>query len=168
MFYFTNRIVSHLPSHSVRKGILRMMGAKINKNVALYGGFEIRKPKNLSIGSNTIIGFKCVLDARNGLSIGENVNFSSEVMIWTMQHDYNSSLFAGEGARVIVESYAWISARVIILPGVTIGQGAVVAAGAVVTKDVAPYTVVGGVPAKEIAKRNTDLKYKLNHRLHFV
>jgi len=91
--------------------------------------------------------------------IGQNVNISSEVMIWTMQHDYNSHDFRAQGGSVLVEDYAWISARVIILPGVVIGKGAVVAAGAVVTKDVPEYSVVGGVPAKVIGCRNHNLCY---------
>ena len=60
---------------------------------------------------------------------------------------------------VKIEDYAWICSRAIILPNVTIGKGAVVASGAVVTKNVDAYTVVGGIPAKKIADRNTDLEY---------
>jgi len=108
------------------------------------------------------------LDARRGLVIGNYVNFSSEVMIWTLQHDHNSPTFADKGGKVVIGDRAWISCRAIILPGVTIGEGAVVAAGAVVTKDVAPYTIVGGIPAKEIGKRNRDLTYELGSRFHFV
>jgi acetyltransferase-like isoleucine patch superfamily enzyme len=74
-------------------------------------------------------------------------------MIWTMHHDYNDLNFKAIGGPVIVEDYAWICSRAIILPGVTIGEGAVIAAGSVVTKDVAAWTVVGGVPAKKISVR---------------
>lgn len=168
IFYFLNKIVANIPSHRVRKTIVRLFGGQIGKNVALYSGFEIRSPYKLRIGENSIIGFDCVLDCRNGLSIGRYVNFSSEVMVWTKQHDYNDPYFAVEGGPVVIQDYAWISVRAIILPGVVIGEGAVVAAGAVVTKNVEPYTVVGGVPAKEIGKRNKDLKYSLGRRLHFL
>jgi acetyltransferase-like isoleucine patch superfamily enzyme len=167
-FYFIYVIAPHIPSHTIRKFILRCFGAKLGKNVSLYSGFEVRNPWNLSIGTNSIIGFKCVLDARRGLVIGNYVNFSSEVMIWTLQHDYNSPTFADKGGKVVIGDRAWLSCRSIILPGVTIGEGAVVAAGAVVTKDVAPYTIVGGIPAKEIGKRNRDLTYELGSRFHFV
>ena len=167
-FFVLNKLVTNFPSHTVRKAIVRLLGAKIGKNVSLYSGFEIRSAHKLVIGKNSIIGFKAVLDCREGLEIGDYVNFSSEVMVWTMQHDYNSPDFAGQGGKVTIGTRAWISARAIILPGVTIGEGAVVAAGAVVTKDVAPFTVVGGIPAKEIAKRNKDLTYTLGARLHFV
>jgi acetyltransferase-like isoleucine patch superfamily enzyme len=96
-----------------------------------------------------------------GLTIGSNVNISNEVMIWTLHHDYNDADFASTGQAVIIEDYVWLCSRSIILPGVTIGKGAVVAAGAVVTKNVEPYTVVGGIPAKQIAKRNENLTYDL-------
>ena len=163
------QIVPYIPSHTIRKSILRLLGCKIGKNVALYHGFEIRDPKKLIISENTIIGFKSVLDARCGLFIGKNVNFSSEVMIWTLQHEYNSSDFSSSGGKVIIEDYVWISARAIILPGITVGKGAVVAAGAVVTKDVPPYTMVGGIPAKVIGKRTENLTYSLaEHHLHFL
>ncbi len=162
-------IIPYIPSHTFRKSILRLLGCKIGKHVALYHGFEIRDPKKLVISENTIIGFNSVLDARCGIFIGKNVNFSSEVMIWSLQHDYNSPDFSASGGKVVIEDYAWLSARSIILPGVTIGEGAVVAAGAVVTKDVPPYTLVGGVPAKIIGKRNKNLTYKLGeHYLHFL
>ena len=68
---------------------------------------------------------------------------------------------ASKGGLVVIIDRAWISCRVVILPGVTVGEGAVVAAGAVVTKNVPPYTIVAGVPAKEVGKRTKDLRYKL-------
>ena len=136
-----------------------MFGADIAPSVALYGGFEIRSPRKLKIGANTVIGHRATLDARGGLMIGKNVNFSSEVMIWTAQHDYRDPEFGTMFKPVAIDDYAWLGPRCIILPGVTIGEGAVVAAGAVVTKDVESYTVVGGVPAQKIADRPKGLNY---------
>lgn len=151
-------IISCIPARFVRTGLLRIMGMKITGAV-LYSGFHIRKPSRISIGKGTVIGHGATLDGRNGIKIGNNVNFSSEVMIWTMQHDYNASDFRASGGPVVIHDYAWISARAIILPNVIIGEGAVVAAGALVTRNVDPYTVVGGVPAKKIADRNRNLDY---------
>ena len=148
-----------IPLRFVRHAILRAFGMKINKAI-LDGAFHIRKPSKISIDEGTVIGHGVTLDGRNGITIGKNVNFSSEVMVWTMQHDYNDPSFSASGGAVVIEDYAWISVRVIILPGVTIGEGAVVAAGAVVTKDVEPYTVVGGVPARKISTRNKNLNYR--------
>ncbi len=89
------------------------------------------------------------------------------VWIWTMEHDPQDPYYRGTGGPVNIHDYAWISCRVVILPDVTIGKGAVVAAGAVVTKDVAPYAIVGGVPAKTIGKRTEDLRYQLGFHKAF-
>jgi acetyltransferase-like isoleucine patch superfamily enzyme len=155
--------IAILPFHFLRKFLLKGLGAKISKKVGLYRGFEVRHPWKLHIGASTIIGHNALLDARKGLTIGSNVNFSNEVMIWTLHHDYNDSNFSEIGAPVVIEDYAWICSRAIILPGVRVGKGAVVAAGAVVTKDVEPFTVVGGIPAKKIAQRNSNLRYDLGN-----
>ncbi len=154
-------VLTHIPVQWVRHGILRLYGMEIDRTSIIYMGGEIRSPRNISIKKNTTIGHKCTLDGRGGISIGECVNFSSEVMIWSVEHDLNSPSFGTHEGRVIVEDYAWLSCRSIILPGVTIGKGAVVAAGAVVTKSVEPYAIVGGVPARKIGERTKDLQYSL-------
>ena len=151
-------IISHLPTHLIRNLFLRLFGLQI-KDILIYSGFHIRKPSKINIGRGTVLGHGITLDGRKGIKIGKYVNCSSEVMIWTLQHDYNDPAFGVKGGSVIIEDYVWISVRAIILPNVTIGKGAVVAAGAVVTKNVEPYTIVGGVPAKKIGTRNKDLRY---------
>src|SRR6185369_10201510 len=93
--------------------------------------------------------------------IGNNVSIAGEVRIYTMEHDIDSPDFAEIGAPVVIDDYVVIGTRVTILPGVHIGKGAVIASGAVVTKDVEPYSVVGGIPAKEIKKRKENLQYTL-------
>jgi acetyltransferase-like isoleucine patch superfamily enzyme len=153
------RLLAQFPSQLFRGFVLRLLGAKIDRAAVLYGGFEIRSPRKLKIGANSCIGHKATLDARGGLTIGKNVNLSSEVMIWTAQHDYRDPMFGTHFKPVVVEDYAWLGPRCVILPGVTVGEGAVVAAGAVVTKDIERYTVVGGVPAQKIADRPADLDY---------
>jgi acetyltransferase-like isoleucine patch superfamily enzyme len=163
--YMVCGAISLLPFHIVRITLLRFLKSKIGKKVGLYRGFEVRAPWKMSIGNSTIIGHNAMLDARMGLVIGNNVNLSNEVMIWTLHHDYQSPDFAQTGKAVIIEDYAWICSRAIILPGVHIGRGAVVAAGAVVTRDVEAYAVVGGTPAKKIAERNRDLVYDLGNSI---
>tara|TARA_B110000503_G_scaffold40688_1_gene66859 strand:- start:9982 stop:10524 length:543 start_codon:yes stop_codon:yes gene_type:complete len=167
---FLLKILSHFPSHHFRNFILRFFfKLKLKKGAVLYSGFTIRKPNKISIGKGTVVGYNCELDGRMGLYIGENVNISSDVKFYTLQHDYNSSDFKAVGAQVIVEDYVWVSVRAIILPGVTIGKGAVIAAGAVVTKDVEPYSIMGGIPAKKIGERNKELNYvPSKYRLPFV
>ena len=158
-------LVGKIPSHFIRMFLYRyIFGMKIAKNAVIYGGAEIRSPWNISIGKGTIIGDESKLDGRNGLEIGENVNLSTGVWIWTDEHDKDDPNFAcnNKGGKVIIENRVWISARAIILPKVKIKEGAVVAALAVVTKDVESYNVVGGVPAKLIFNRNRDLHYNFN------
>lgn len=99
------------------------------------------------------IGPRVLLDGRKGLNIGNNAVIAYETIIWTLNHDYNDIHFCGKCAPVEIGAYAWICSRSIILPGVKIGEGAVVASGAIVTKDVKPYSVVAGVPAREICQR---------------
>lgn len=154
-----------IPSHSYRNWILRHVYLmKLDKSAVFYGGFEIRAPWNIEVGAGTIIGDECKLDGRNGLKIGKNVNFSTGAWIWTEQHDLNDPLFASNksGGPVVIEDRAWISSRSTILPHNIIGEGAVVAAGAVITRSVEPYSIWGGVPAKKIGNRNQDLNYEFN------
>lgn len=148
-----NNIFSSFPSQTIRIAFLRLNGATISKHVLVYGGCEFRYPKGLNIGRGSSIGHRAILDARKGLTIGKNVTFATEVMIWTLHHDYNDINFTTVGAPVIIGDFVWLGSRSIILPGVNIGEGAVIAAGSVVTKDVEPYTVVGGIPAKVISRR---------------
>lgn len=160
LLYLSLKALGYFPSQRFRNFILRyLFGAGIDSSAVLYAGFEIRSPRKLKIGADTVIGHHAVLDARGGLSIGRKVNLSSEVMIWTAQHDYRDPQFRTIFTPVTVGDYVWLGPRCIILPGVTVGEGAVVAAGAVVTKNVDSYTVVGGVPAQKIAGRPKELNY---------
>ncbi|MDE5871796.1 MAG: acyltransferase [Muribaculaceae bacterium] len=155
-----------IPSHHIRNFIYRNIYLiDIAHNATVYYGAEIRAGINLHIGEGSIIGDKVILDARNGIRIGRNVNFSTGVHIWTEQHDHSDPDFlclSDNSYRVHIADRAWIGPGVTILHSVTIGEGAVVAAGAVVTKDVAPFSIVGGIPAKKIGERNKNLRYSLN------
>lgn len=149
-----------IPFHAARIFTLRhVFNAEIAESAVVYMGYEMRSPHNIRIGKGTIIGNDAKLDARYGITIGSNVNFSTGVWIWTQQHDPNDSDFASTQGSVHIGDRAWISSRVTILPGVTIGEGAVIAAGAVVTKNVEPYAFYGGIPAKKIGERNRHLRY---------
>jgi acetyltransferase-like isoleucine patch superfamily enzyme len=137
----------------------RLLGLRADSDSILYRWRDLREPKGIEIGAGSVIGFWATLDGRRGIEIGKNVNFSSEVALWTLQHDPNDPEFGVRGGPIVVEDDAWISFRVTVLPGVRIGRGAVVAAGAVVTEDVAPYSIVGGIPAQVIGERRRDLDY---------
>ncbi len=153
VWFMLNNIISHLPSRHLRHWGMRMCGVSFGGSYSMYAGFHIRNPRNLHIGEGVSIGPKVLLDARKGLKIGKSVVIAYEAIIWTLHHDYNDVDFKCIGASVEIGDYAWICSRSIILPGVKIGKGAVVASGAVVTKDVPPYAIVGGIPAKVIGQR---------------
>jgi len=143
---------------------LKSIGAQTN----FLMGLEIRKGKNISIGNNCVINKKVLLDGRGGqLIIGNNVDIAQETNIWTLEHDVHDDNHKDIGADVIIEDYVWIASRVAILPGVRIGRGAVVASCALVTKDVPPMAIVGGVPAKIIGTRKSALAYTLNYKPWF-
>lgn len=165
--FIAGEAVGNLPSGALRTLGAKLMGMKVAPTAKLYRWREVRDAQNISIGDGSIIGMWATMDGREGITIGRNVNFSSEVALWTLQHDYNSPTFATSGGPIVIGDRAWISFRATILPGVTIGEGAVVAANSVVTKDVAPYTVVGGIPAKFLKERTADLSYEwTNARSH--
>ena len=160
--YFIHAVSCHVPFAILRHGVFRFAGVKIGKGSKVHMGCRFFKPDNVSIGEDTIVGDNAFLDGRETLTIGNHVDIASQVLIYNSEHDLKSATFEAKSEAVTVEDYVFIGPRVIILPGVHIGKGAVVAAGAVVTKDVEPMVIVGGVPAKEISRRPLS---KLNYRL---
>jgi maltose O-acetyltransferase len=162
-------LVGYLPFHSWRKFFYRVCGMKIGRRSTIHMMARIYDPAHITIGEGTLIGERATLDGRKqlpgssgGLEIGNHVDIASEVMVWTSEHDIHSADMRPKEEKVVIEDYVFIGPRAIILPGVTIGKGAVVAAGAVVTKNVEPGTIVGGVPAQQIAKRTlSDFNYRL-------
>lgn len=151
--------MAKMPSLVLRRAALRILGARLGRSVILYANVFARSPWRLAIGDGTVVGHACHLDARGTLTIGAQVNISSEVNIWTNEHDPHADDFAIVSAPVTIADHAWLGNRVIILPGVTVGRGAVVCSGAVVTRDVAPMSIVGGVPARQIGTRRSTLAY---------
>jgi len=159
-----NLIVTHIPFHFVRQGFMRLFGATIGKNSCIMLGTSILDIEFLTIGECTSVGFRCMLDARAGLSIGDNCTIASDVHILGGGHDFNDPDFLPIPIPTVIEDYVWIGSRAMVLP-CHIRRGGVVAAQALVTKDVGELEVVGGVPAKVITKRNPDaLKYNARYR----
>jgi len=161
-------VTGYIPSHYLRRFVYRFWGIKIGKGSAIHMGAHFYYPPNISIGQDSIIGEGAVLDGRDRLSIGSHVDIASEVMIYNAEHDVKDENFKAISAPVVIEDYVFIGPRAIILPGVTVHKGAVVGAGAVVTKDVEEFKIVGGVPAKEIGERqNKNPNYKLGRAAWF-
>ena len=161
-FLFLAYLGLMIPSHHFRRFILRLGGAQVGRGATVHMGCRFFSLKNLTIGADTIIGWKCFLDGRDRLAIGNHVDVASEVMIYNSEHNIDSSDFSAKKEPVEIGDYVFIGPRAIILPGVRIGKGAVIGAGAVVTKDVPQFAIVGGIPAKVIGERkNRDLSYRL-------
>lgn len=158
--YFVNEWVSNIPSHTFRNWVYRrIMGFNLSKRCAILMHCTFDCAKGLTVGEGSTINSKCRLDNRGGIQIGEKVSISQEVIVLTADHDLNSPDFEGRSREVVIEDYVWIGTRAIILPGCTLGKGAVIAAGAVVTKDVPPYAVVAGTPARVVKMRNKEMNY---------
>ncbi|GAB2778917.1 hypothetical protein GCM10027275_23020 [Rhabdobacter roseus] len=127
------------------------------------------KNRRISLGENCVINYRVLMDSRGGeIIIGDNVDISQEVNMWTLEHDPNDDLHSVKGGNIIIEDYVWVSTRVTILPGVRIGKGAIIASNCVVTKDVPSMCIMGGVPGKIIGYRSNSLKYNLNNNLWFT
>jgi len=157
-----------IPSHYVRRYFYRLAGMKIGKGSTVHSGLSLYDPSGITIGDDSIVGERSLLDGRDVLKIGNHVAISSEVMIYNSEHNIHSSTFSAITAPVVINDYVFIGPRAIILPGVIIGEGAVIAAGAVVTKTIAPFTIVAGVPAHAIGERQSkDLHYRLGRARWF-
>lgn len=150
---FLLHFVGCVPSHSIRRFCYLLAGIHMGKGSVIHTGARFYDPKGVSIGADSIIGEKAVLDGRAKINIGNHVDVASDVMIYNSQHDIHGDDFQAVSAEVSVKDYVFIGPRAIILPGVTIGKGAVVGAGAVVTKDVPDFAIVAGVPAQVIGER---------------
>lgn len=161
-------MVGAIPSHHVRRFFYRISGVKIGERSAIHMGAKFYQTKNIHIGKGSILGEGIVLDGRAKISIGDNVDIASDVSIYNGEHDIHDKEFKPIFEPVVIEDYVFIGPRAIILPGVTIHKGAIVAAGSVVTKNVEEKAVVGGVPAKQIGSRNiSELTYNLGRAAWF-
>lgn len=156
-----NVLINKIPSRHMRKWFYQIMGAKIGKNTVLCRRVEVLLPKGLCLDNNVAVGWFAELDARGGISIGHDTNISSHVKLITGSHDIDDADYTADFRPIQVGHHCWLGTGAIVLQGVTIGDGAVVAAGAVVTKDIPPFEVWGGVPAKFIRKRNKELSYEI-------
>lgn len=152
----------------LRKIYLRCYGIEIKSGSCIHRNCKFFHIGKFSLGNNSVINFGCYLDNRRGIKIGNNVGIAHNTKIYTLGHNINSPHFETKGASVTIEDNAFIFSNALIMPGVTIHEGAIVLAGSVVTKDVDAYTIVGGNPAKYIKDRQRDIKYKQNYNYWFA
>lgn len=159
--YATNGIVQHIPFFAARHWwYRRVLGWDLHPSASVLMGQQVQMAGMrssgalVSIGEGSVINRGCLLYTTGGLKIGRQVSVSSGAWLVTGSHDINAPDFRAAFHPIVIEDYAWIGARATILAGTRIGEGAVVMAGAVVTRDVEPYTIVGGIPARPVGMRN--------------
>lgn len=166
---FYNSLVGHLPVRRVRRIYLRGWLGWMGEGTGVQMGCRFLNGRKVHLGQRNVINFGCLFDGRKfQIRVGNDVSIGPEASILTLGHDPQSPEFADRGGDVVIGDKVWIGYRALILPGVTIGEGAVVGAGAVVTKDVEPYTIVAGNPARMIGERSKVLSYQLNYNPRFL
>ncbi|MEW5868449.1 MAG: acyltransferase [Chloroflexota bacterium] len=161
---FIVELAGWIPSHFIRLLIYKISGVKIGSRTSVHRMCRFYFPAGIELGNHTIINRDVLLDGRKGIKIGNNVSISEGVFVLTLEHDPNSLLFETRGGSVNIGDHVFIGARAMILPGTTLGDGSVIAAGSVVTHNIEAYTIVAGVPAKKIGERSTDLTYSLDYK----
>ncbi len=166
VLYLLNHVVSHIPFHSLRLFVYRNL-FQVHSEATILLGVTCRGYR-IKIGQGSVINTGTILDGRGAeLWIGNYVDIAPNVRIWTLDHDPNSPTHAERPRAVIIEDFVWVASDSTILPGVTLGKGSVIGAGSVVTKDVEPYTIVCGIPARKIAERNRVLSPRPLYRPWF-
>lgn len=142
----------HTPKE-MREIMSRLTGKKVDETFRLFPPFYTDFGKNITIGKDVFINSGCHFQDQGGIEIGDGALIGHNVVLATVNHDLNpEENRKNHYAPVKIGSHVWIGSNATVLPGVTIGEWSVVAAGAVVTQDVPPMTVVGGVPARVLKK----------------
>lgn len=152
---------THVPVRRLRRAWLRAAGADVAPGADVFLGTTVLGATSVVIGPRAQIGFRCVIDGRGGIEIGPDAVVASDSQILTADHDIRSPDFEARYAPVRLEHHTWIGTGAMVLKGVTVGHGGVVAARALATRDVEPMTVVAGIPAVPISTRPGPLEYRI-------
>jgi maltose O-acetyltransferase len=164
IFYLFNNWLTFFPIYWVRRFYLqKVMGIIIGRQSFIHMGCIFYS--NVKIGKNSVIGRRCSL--LGDITIKNNVSITAETYIFSSSHFKDSPTFEAYCKPVVIEDYAWIGARAMILPGVTIGKGAILGAASTATKNIAEFTVCVGTPAKPVGERSAKLDYNLVYFPYF-
>ncbi len=135
----------------IQELFFRLIGKPADETFGLFPPFYTDCGKNITVGKRVFINEGCCFQDQGGIEIGDDCLIGQQVVIATLNHDLNPARRKDMFPKPVkIGKNVWVGAHATILPGVTIGDCAVIAAGAVVTKDVAPNTVVAGVPARKV------------------
>jgi maltose O-acetyltransferase len=159
-----NEVVGRIPSRSLRRLYLRGWLGNWGAGTSVQMGCRFLNGRKIHLGDRNVINFGCLLDGRKyQIRTGHDVSMGPNASILTLGHDPQSADFTDRGGDVVIADRAWIGYGALLLPGVKIGEGAIVGAGAVVTRDVEPFAIVAGNPARKIGERNRRLHYQLQY-----
>ncbi|WP_440895625.1 DapH/DapD/GlmU-related protein [Amphibacillus sp. Q70] len=162
--YETRRLCAQLnngvyTNEEIRQQVSQIIGRELDEGFSLFVPFTTDFGKNIKIGKNVFINSGCRFQDQGQITIGDGSLIGHNVVLATINHDYNPSKRGTMYLKPIeLKEKTWIGSNSTILPGVTVGKNAVIAAGSVVTKDVAPNTIVGGNPATFIANLEDKIK----------
>jgi acetyltransferase-like isoleucine patch superfamily enzyme len=147
--------VSNNFAYYFRQFWFRRLFKSMGENSRMYGRFSVIKPENISFGANSTINDNCILNAADKIVIGDNVHISAGATLLTagLYKEPENNDRPHFTKPIEIKNGAWIGANAILLPGITVGENAIVGAGAVVTKDVQNNQVVAGVPAKALKQK---------------
>jgi len=149
---FIFKIPNPIINSSTRDSLARRWGATIGEGGSMSRHVKLFHAHNIKVGDETIIG-DVILQAWEVIEIGNNVIINDGSILLTGSHDINSPSFAGKCRPIRIGNYVWIATKAMVLSGVTIGEGAIVGAGAVVRENVPPFGIVIGNPAQVIGYR---------------
>lgn len=169
LFVVLVNLALRLPGHALRACLLRSVAAAdVGPASAIQRGVRLTTRGGIRIGAGCNINSQVLLDGRGGLQIGSLVNISPGALLLTAEHDVRSPGFAGRARAVEIGDRCWIATRAIVLPGASLGEGVVVAAGAIVRGRVPPWTIVAGNPARPIGSRPRDAQQTLVRYARFL
>ena len=155
-YYMTNHVINRIPSHRLRLCWYRhAVGIKIGERTQIWLGCQFigDTVDQIEIGNDTVLASGAVINASAPVKIGDFVRFAQNVSIYTSDYDCQDPEFRPRYGSVTVNANCFVAAHAIILKGVTLGEGAVITAGAVVFQDIKPFTIAGGNPARTLGSR---------------
>ena len=156
LWYFTNALLvraSWNPFMGIKIALLKAFGAKIGKGLVIKNNVCIKFPWKITIGDNVWLGEYAWIDNLDYVTIGNNVCISQGALLLTGNHDYTCSSFDYRNAPIVIENGAWIGAKCIVCPGVTVHSHAILTVGSIATKDMEEFTIYKGNPAIKIRDR---------------
>ncbi|HEX3722576.1 MAG TPA: WcaF family extracellular polysaccharide biosynthesis acetyltransferase [Nitrolancea sp.] len=144
---------SQIPGSAHRRWVLRIFGARIGKGVTIKPGVRIKFPWRLTVGDHSWLGEDVWIDNLVEVDIGSHCCISQAAFLCTGNHDWTASSFDLRAEPIRIRDGAWIAARSVVAPGVTVGEGGVLAIGSVATRNLEAWSINAGSPAKKVGSR---------------